>query len=181
MTTSRLVTILFTDLVGSTHLAARIGDVAADELRRDHFADLRGAIAETGGREVKTIGDSVMVAYPSAADALAGAVAMQRSVARRNGRSDGDPLAMRVGISAGDATFEDNDWFGTPVIEASRLCAAADGGQILASDLVRSLAGSRTDLELRPLGVMELKGLPDPLATCEVIWQIAGGEYQFPL
>src|SRR4051812_8886787 len=170
MTTSGLVTILFTDLVGSTHLAARIGDVAADELRRDHFSDLRGAIAETGGREVKTIGDAIMVTYPSAADALAGAVAMQRSVARRNRRADGQPLAMRIGISAGDATFEDDDWFGTPVIEASRLCAAADGGQILASDLVRSLAGSRSSSELRPLGTRELKGLPHPIAVCEVGW-----------
>src|SRR3954451_11507111 len=170
MTTSGLVTILFTDLVGSTDLAARIGDVAADTLRRDHFSDLRGAIAETGGREVKTIGDAVMVTYPSAADALAGAVAMQRAVARRNRRSDGTKLAMRVGISAGDATFEDDDWFGTPVIEASRLCAAADGGQILASDLVRSLAGSRSGSELRPLEARQLKGLLEPIALCEVRW-----------
>src|SRR5688500_4471186 len=107
MTTSGLVTIVFTDLVGSTDLHSRIGDVAADRLRRDHFADLRGAIAATGGREVKTIGDAILVAYSSAADALAGAVAMQRSVARRNRRLNDRPLAMRIGVSAGDATFED--------------------------------------------------------------------------
>ena len=123
MSTSGLVTILFTDLVGSTDVGTEIGDIAADELRRDHFADLRDAIGETGGREVKTIGDAIMVSYGGAADALAGAVAMQRSVERRNRRSDGPALAMRIGVSAGDATFEDDDWFGTPVIEASRLCA----------------------------------------------------------
>ena len=54
------------------------------------------------------------------------------------------------------------------MVEASRLCAAAAGGQILVSDIVRALAGSRTELELRSLGALELKGLPEPLAVCEV-------------
>jgi len=170
MSTSGLVTILFTDLVGSTEVTAEIGDVAADELRRDHFTDLRGAIEETGGREVKTIGDALMVSYTSAADALSGAVAMQRSIDRRNRRAEGPALAMRIGVSAGDATFEDDDWFGTPVIEASRLCAEADGGQILVSDLVRALAGSRSQLALTPLGELDLKGLPAAIAVCEVAW-----------
>jgi class 3 adenylate cyclase len=172
-----LVTILFTDLVGSTELASHLGDAAADALRRDHFASLREAVAATGGTEVKTIGDALMVSYPGAADALLGAATMQRAVERHNRRLRAGRLAMRIGISAGDATFEDGDWFGTPIVESSRLCAAADGGQILASDIVRVLAGSRTELELRSLGDLELKGLPAPLATCEVVWQIdtAGG------
>ena len=73
MAASGLITILFTDLVGSTELASDVGDVAADELRREHFASLREAVAATGGTEVKTIGDALMVSYPGAADALAGA------------------------------------------------------------------------------------------------------------
>ncbi|MFZ6002609.1 MAG: ATP-binding protein [Actinomycetota bacterium] len=170
MSASGLVTILFTDLVGSTDLTSQLGDVVADELRHHHFDDLRGAITATGGTEVKTIGDAIMVSYPSAADALTGAVAMQRSVERRNRRLEHPPLAMRIGVSAGDAAFEDGDWFGTPVIEASRLCAAAEGGQILVSDLVRALAGSRSDVELTRLGERELKGLPEPIAICEVGW-----------
>ena len=133
---SGLVIIVFTDLVAFTELTSEIGDVAADELRRDHFVDLRGAIESTDGSEVKTIGDAIMASYTSAADALAGSVAMQRSIELRNRRSERPRLSMRVGVSAGDAAFEDGDWFGTPVIEASRLCAVADGGQILISDLV---------------------------------------------
>ena len=127
MADAGLVSILFTDLVGSTELAADVGDVVADELRRSHFVDLREAIAATGGTEVKTIGDAIMVSYRGAADALAGAVAMQRAVERRNRQLDGRRLTMRVGVSAGDATFEDGDWFGTPVVEAARLCGEADG------------------------------------------------------
>ena len=96
MADAGLVSILFTDLVGSTELAADVGDVVADELRRSHFVDLRAAIAATGGTEVKTIGDAIMVSYRGAADALAGAVAMQRAVERRNRQLDGRPLTMRV-------------------------------------------------------------------------------------
>jgi class 3 adenylate cyclase/tetratricopeptide (TPR) repeat protein len=167
--TSELVTILFTDLVGSTELSGELGDRAADELRRTHFQVLRSAIEATGGTEVKTIGDAVMASYSSAADAVEGAVAMQEGV-RRQGLRDGRPLAMRVGISAGEATCEDGDWFGTPVVEASRLCAAAEGGQILVTDIVRVLAGSRTARELHPVGDVAVKGIPEPLVACEVDW-----------
>lgn len=78
MAEAGLVTILFTDLVGSTELAVRLGDAAADDLRREHFASLREAIASTGGTEVKTIGDAVMVAYAGASDAVAGAMPRSR-------------------------------------------------------------------------------------------------------
>jgi class 3 adenylate cyclase/tetratricopeptide (TPR) repeat protein len=169
--TAGLITILFTDLVGSTELASQLGDAAADELRREHFASLREAVAATSGTEVKTIGDALMVSYAGAADALAGAVAMQRAVDRHNRRIEGRRLQMRVGISVGDATFEDGDWFGTPVVEASRLCAAATADQILVSDLVRALAGSRTEYDVLALGSRELKGLPAPLEVCEVEWR----------
>ena len=63
MAEAGLVTILFTDIVGSTELASDLGEVAADEFRREHFAHLHEAIAATGGTEVKTIGDAVMASY----------------------------------------------------------------------------------------------------------------------
>ncbi len=177
---AELITVLFTDLVGSTELASEVGDAAADGLRREHFASLREAVVATGGTEVKTIGDALMVSYPGAADALAGAVAMQRAVDRHNRRID-RRLEMRIGISVGDATFEDGDWFGTPVVEASRLCAAADGSQILVSDLVRALAGSRTEFDVIPRGSRELKGLPAPLMVCEVEWRAPVDSTALPL
>lgn len=181
MAETGLVIILFTDLVGSTELASQLGDAAADDLRRQHFAHLREAIAATGGNEVKTIGDAVMVSYRGATDALAGGVAMQRAVERHNRGLEGRRLEMRVGVSAGDASFEDGDWFGTPVIEAARLCSAASGGQILVSDLVRALAGSRCEFEVRPLGTRELKGLPVPIAVCDVEWRVPHDSTLVPL
>lgn len=178
---SGLVAILFTDLVGSSEFETRHGAASADGLRRDHFSHLREALASTGGTEIKTIGDSLMASFTGAADALTGAVAMQRAVERHNRRLGDGRLEMRVGVSVGDATYEDGDWFGTPVVEASRLCGAANGGQILVSDLVRALAGARHEVELRSLGPRELKGLAEPLSICEAVWERAAGEGGVPL
>ena len=126
-----------------------LGDAAADETApRPLRASLREAVAATGGTEVKTIGDALMVVVPGRGRRARG---RRRDAARGRAAQppavEGHRLEMRVGISAGDATFEDGDWFGTPVVEASRLCAAATGGQILVSDLVRALAGSRSEFE----------------------------------
>src|SRR5206468_329414 len=82
----------------------------------------------------------------------------------------GAPLAIRIGISAGDVVWEDGDCFGTPVVEASRLCAVANGGQILTSEVVRLLAGSRGGHSFVPLPPVELKGLAAPLPVAEVGW-----------
>ncbi len=159
---------VFTDVVGSTALAARVGDEAANELRRQHFTAIEMAVAATGGEIIKTMGDGAMCVYRSAADALAGAVALQRVVARG---ADHDTVAIRVGVAAGDATFENGDWFGVPVVTAARLCAAAPDGGVLATQLVAALAGSLTDVELRDAGALDLKGLPDPVPCVEVRWQ----------
>jgi class 3 adenylate cyclase len=137
------VTILFTDLVGSTALSQDVGDTAADHVRRENLDVLRQAIGRTGGTEVKSIGDALMVSYPAAADSIADAVAMQQGVDLHNRRCDGARLAMRVGISAGDASFEDGDWFGTPVVEASKLCTAAEGaGTMVSSWVVSRVSGA---------------------------------------
>src|SRR3954447_12254175 len=125
------VTILFTDLVGSTALFDRRGDEAADAIRREHFAVLRAAVAAHGGREVKSTGDGLMVAFTSAVAAVRCAVDMQRATTG----SDGCP-PIRVGLDAGEPLPDGDDLYGTPVIVASRLCESASGGEILASDIV---------------------------------------------
>ena len=84
---SATVTILFTDLVGSTELAARLGDDAADDIRRGYFAALRSALAATAGEEVKTLGDGIMAAFSSTVDAIEAAVRMEQAVDRLNRRS----------------------------------------------------------------------------------------------
>ena len=144
-------TILFTDVVGSTELSQRLSPDAADEVRRGHFSILRQAIAEAGGTEVKNLGDGLMVVFGSASAALACAVAMQQGVERDN-RDREHSVGLRVGLSGGEVTREDDDYFGDPVVEAARLCAACDSGQILAADVVRAMAGRRSRHECRSLG-----------------------------
>jgi class 3 adenylate cyclase len=167
------VTILFTDLVNSTKLASALAPEAADKLRREHFSSLRRAIASSGGTEVKNLGDGLMVAFSTASEALSCAVGMQQAVELDNREAE-RALGVRVGLSGGEVTREGDDYFGDPVIEAARLCARADGAQILASDLVRATAGRRSGREFRPVGALELKGLPQSVETVEVGWEPMG-------
>ncbi|MCA1845486.1 MAG: AAA family ATPase, partial [Actinobacteria bacterium] len=165
-----LVTILFTDLVGSTATLARLGEEAADELRQAHFAILREAITRSEGREVKNLGDGLMAVFGTASEAIGCAVTMQQQLERHN-RRGGEPLAVRIGVAVGEATCEESDYFGTPVVEAARLCGAASGGEILVTDMVRMLAGGRGGHRFDSLGPVDLKGLPDPVPTSRVLWE----------
>jgi class 3 adenylate cyclase len=166
-------TILFTDVVASTELAQRLSPDGAEEVRRRHFSILRQRIAEAGGTEVKNLGDGLMVVFGSASAALACAVAMQQGVERDNRNRD-HPVALRVGLSGGEVTREDDDYFGDPVVEAARLCAKCGGGQILSGEVVRAMAGRRNHHECRPLGELPLKGVSEPLETVEVLWEPLG-------
>jgi class 3 adenylate cyclase/tetratricopeptide (TPR) repeat protein len=163
------VTLVFTDLVGSTALASSLDPDVADAVRQAHFASLRTAVAANDGREVKNLGDGLMCVFATPSQALAGAVAMQQAVARDNRRTE-RALAIRVGVATGEVTEEDGDYFGDAVVEAARLCAAASPDEILATDVVRLLAGRRAGVEFRAVGDLELKGLPEPVATVAVAW-----------
>jgi class 3 adenylate cyclase len=164
------VTLMFTDLVGSTELLSRLGEEDAELLRRDHFGLLRDALVAHAGREVKNVGDGLMIAFESVSGALACAVAMQQSIERRN-RAAVVPLAVRIGISHGDCDVEDGDYFGVPVVEAARLCARAGGDEILITDVVRWVAGSRGRFAFEPMGALELKGLDGAVVVHKVAWE----------
>jgi class 3 adenylate cyclase/DNA-binding CsgD family transcriptional regulator len=170
MPSTETVTVLFSDVVGSTALLERLGPEKADRLRREHFLALRAAVSAHDGREIKNVGDGLMVVFGSAAAAVDCAVDMQRRASRVGTDDDVEPPALRVGIAAGDADIEDGDFFGRPVVEASRLCAAARGGQILVSELIRLLVGGRGGHELVPEGELALKGFDHPVLALSVGW-----------
>ena len=123
--TTEHVALLFTDVVGSTALSQSLLPEAADAVRRDHFELLRRTLAHAGGTEVKNLGDGLMAVFSSASAALACGVAMQQAVERDN-RGREHSVGLRVGLSGGEVVHEDGDYFGDPVIEAARLCAACD-------------------------------------------------------
>jgi class 3 adenylate cyclase len=154
------VAILFTDIVGSTELLDSVGDDEAHGLRRRHFELLRRAVRQHGGREVKSLGDGLMVVFANPRAAVACAASMQIAVVECQ-----DPLQLRIGIASGETILEDDDYFGRPVIVARRLCDAAAGGDALVSDATRGRLGNRSEHELEPIGPIALKGLSEPVAA----------------
>ena len=166
----RTVSIAFTDLVSSTAVFSRLGEDGAEALRGRHFSVLRRAVGLFGGREVKNLGDGLMVAFDSSTDAARCAVEMQRSICEDNRRRRSDPLAIRIGISTGEASAEEGDYFGRPVVEASRLCSEARPDEILTTEMVRLLVGGRADLTFENAGERVLKGLPRAIP----VWRSRG-------
>jgi class 3 adenylate cyclase len=166
---SATATVLLTDLVASTKLMARLGDAAFDDLRRAHFGGLHEAFTAHGGEVIKNTGDGLLVTFGSAADALAAAVAAQQATVRPDPAVP-VPLELRVGLALGEVAFDAGDVFGTPVVEAARLVALAEPGQILTTAVVRIVAGSRAGVTFTDLGSVELKGLPEPVPICSVAW-----------
>ena len=163
--------VVFTDLVGSTEWRVSLGEEGADELRRVHDALLTDSVVAGGGVVVKGLGDGIMATFDSAADAVAAAVSLQQVSHRHGEQVPSQAFSIRIGVSIGDVSSEENDVFGVPVVEASRLCASAVGGEILVAELVRALARGRGGFVFENMGDLELKGLPEPLPTCRVVWE----------
>lgn len=161
---------MFTDLAGSTEMRSRLGEDAAEALRGVHDSILIDAIVANGGRVVKHLGDGFMAVFTSAAGAVSAAVGLQQELERANRRGAGERLRVRVGISTGDVIYDGGDCFGLPVVEAQRLEASAEPGTIRCAELVKHLARGRGGHEFVALGDLELKGLAEPLAACEVTW-----------
>jgi DNA-binding NarL/FixJ family response regulator/class 3 adenylate cyclase len=168
---SSFVTIMFTDVVGSTTLYDRYGDDEADARRARHFAVLREVVAAHEGNEVKSTGDGLMVTFTSAVAAVRCAVEMQRATT-----GAADSLEVRIGIDAGEPLSEEGDLYGTPVIVASRLCDAAGPGEVLATRVVSQIAGPRVAEMMRPAGSFRVKGISESVATALVRWREDDGE-----
>ncbi len=147
------VTLLFTDIEGSTKLARRLGDGYRHVLA-SHRSVLRAAFAEHNGIEVDTQGDSFFVAFGRAHDAVAAAAAAQRALA------DSD-VRVRIGVHTGEPPLAEGGYYvGVDLSRAARICAAAHGGQVLLSRATRDLVGD--DAEIRDLGEHLLKDIEAP-------------------
>jgi class 3 adenylate cyclase/pimeloyl-ACP methyl ester carboxylesterase len=181
---SGTITILITDVEQSTEVLQRLGDDRAQALWRTYLRILRNAVAVRGGQEVKNLGDGIMVVFGSALDAISCSVAMQQAVYHHNQNYEEDHrMQLRVGLHVGEPIHEEGDLFGTPVVVAHRLCNYAQGGQILVSDLVHRLVGSRGGFSFSQVESLPLKGLAEPLDACELLWKKSDKEMEarFPL
>ena len=165
---SGLVTILFTDMEGSTALTQRLGDAKARELLRTHERIVREALKAHGGSEVKALGDGFMASFSSATRALECGIAMQRAFAEHNEAAE-DLIRVRMGLNAGEPIAEEADLFGTAVNLAARIAAQAAGGEILVADVVRQLMAGKGFL-FADRGEQALRGFEDPVRLYQVRW-----------
>lgn len=168
MPQSGTITLLFTDLVNSTEHLQRSGDEVGDQLFRVHHKLTTDAIEAAGGEELQWLGDGVLAAFPSAADAVRCAIKIQHTARRP---INGAKFDLRIGIHLGEVLRRDGGYFGTPVVTARRLCDKAESGQILCSRLVADLLSSRQAFGFRDLGDHKLKGLTNSIGVCEVIYE----------
>jgi predicted ATPase/class 3 adenylate cyclase len=158
---SGTVTLLFTDIEGSTRLLTELGDEYADALS-DHRRVLRQAFERHGGVEVDTQGDAFFVAFSSAAGAVAAADQAQAELA----------LPVRMGIHTGEPQLVGEGYVGLDVHQGARICGVAHGGQIVVSQRARDASGGET--VLRDLGLHRLKDLSEPVRLYQV------GDREFP-
>jgi len=157
-------TILFTDIVGSTEMTSRHGDDAAIIMLGTHDHVVRVALGANGGREVKHTGDGIMAAFNSAACAVRGASEIVGKLAAHNAEGPQYPVMVRIGISAGEPVEQHEDLFGSTVQLAARLCAQAEPGQILVSNVVADLCLGK-NLKFNDAGECELKGFDGRIPT----------------
>ena len=145
------LTILFTDLRGSTALYDRVGDLAAYDLVRSHFGAVIAAVSAEGGAVVKTIGDAVMATFSSPERAVRAALRMRAAMHEINQSRGAEDLALNIGLHEGPCLAvvldERQDYFGQSVNIASRVQGLADPSAILATRGDRRDAGSHEPVE----------------------------------
>jgi class 3 adenylate cyclase len=164
------VTIMFSDMEGYTEATVRLGDLKARELLNCHNEIVREQLAAYGGYEVKSQGDSFMVAFAGASRALRCAVAIQRAFDDYCGKHPDEPIRVHMGLHTGEVIREQDDFLGRTVILASRIASAASGGEILVSSLLKELTDSTGEFTFGEPREVSLKGLSSPHRLYPVVW-----------
>jgi class 3 adenylate cyclase len=167
---SGVVTILFTDMEGSTSLTQRLGDAKAQDVLRTHNTIVRDALKAHSGTEIKHTGDGIMASFTSANRALECAIAIQRALAQHNQSNPDTPIRVRIGLNAGEPVAEEKDLFGTAVQLAARITAKAEAEEILVSDTLRGLVAGKGFL-FADRGDVALRGFENPVRLSEVRWR----------
>jgi len=157
-------TVMFTDIVGSTEMCSKHGDDAAIVMLGTHDKIVRMAIGANNGREVKHTGDGIMAAFNSAVGAVRAACRILGELRDHNAAGPEFTVDVRIGIAAGEPVEQAADLFGSTVQLAARLCAQADPGQILVSNVVADLCIGK-NLKFIDAGECELKGFDGRIPT----------------
>lgn len=165
------VTLMFSDVCDYSGMTERLGDVAANELLREYSKVVRGCTEAQAGHVVKSTGDGLMLAFPSALRALRAAVDIQQALAKRNVDTVDEHLHAHIGMHAGEVVRDGDDYLGGAVIIASRLTDAAQQDEILVSSVVRELAAGVREFTFDASREVTLKGVADARQAYPVAWQ----------
>lgn len=171
--TTRVV--MVADLVDSTSFRVGEGDAAADAMLVKFERLVEELVSGSDGRVVANHGDGFLTSFSSATAALRCAAALRAAVTSIELDDGAATPDIRIGLSAGDVVERGREMFGLPVVIAARLEAVAEPGEIVCSDLVRSLAGSRSPVEFMQRRRLDLKGIPDAVEVWTVLATDADG------
>ncbi len=163
--------VLFSDIVGSTAFFEQHGDEAGMAMVERHNQLLFPEVQSHGGSIIKTIGDAIMASYPTAAEAVRSAVAMQMKLKKHNReKAEPDRINVRIGINTGKVIYRGRDLFGDVVNAAARIEALAVGGQILISRAVCDQLGEEPEFSCAGFDAVRVKGKQAPLEVLQVCW-----------
>jgi class 3 adenylate cyclase len=153
---------LFTDIVGSTSLTEKYGDIVAMTILRKHNEIVRDSLQKNNGNEVKHTGDGIMASFNSTSKAVRSALEIQDVLREYREKNPNIPLHVKIGINAGEPVTEGNDFFGAAVQLSKRICDLAGPDQILISQVVKELCLGR-NFNFSDLGKYDLKGFTLPV------------------
>jgi class 3 adenylate cyclase len=166
------VAILFADVVGSTKLYERLGDLRARDMVGICIEVMRAATDQNRGSVIKTMGDEVMATFPTADDALNAASQMQKEISAHPGLKIEDyAVAIRIGCNYGPVVLENRDIFGSAVHTANRMTSQAKAGQIMTTANMVDQLSTDWRASVRQIDIATLKGRSSEVALFEVLWQ----------
>lgn len=168
-----MITILFTDLEGSTQMMELLGEESWLDVMLAHNKLVRGIVARCGGEVVKSQGDGFMLVFGSAGSALSCAVELQRAMSRFNEASRSQSLRMRIGVHTGNIFHVEDDFLGKAVVLAARITGRARGGEVLVSSASKDYTEGLGQWDYGAPASLSLKGLSKAQRVYSLDWQAA--------
>ncbi|HMJ39327.1 MAG TPA: ATPase, T2SS/T4P/T4SS family [Verrucomicrobiae bacterium] len=159
--TEGTVTIMFTDVEGSTRLLSTRGFTESHEIMKAYEAIIEEKVAEHAGRRIKGLGDGLMISFGSVRHGVECALEIQKAISEYSKQNPERKIRVRIGLNTGEVVEEAGDIFGAAVNVAARVAGKARGGEILVSDVVRQLVGPMAEMQFALRGRYRLKGFPD--------------------
>ena len=164
------ISVLFTDIAGSTAMTQSLGDAGAQEVVRAHNRVVREALTMSNGKEIKHTGDGIMASFAKTTDSVDAAIYMQRETMKHNEQFPALPLHLKIGINAGEPIMEDNDLFGSTVQMSARIVDKAQADEIFISEVVKGICAGKS-YEFVNRGGYAMKGFEDDPILYEVVWR----------